>query len=66
MRHLWRPYSPRVIKDSLTHNLRVGCAHLIVDDFQTREKIYEDVNDFYKLRSAIVHGGKTEARDELG
>ncbi len=47
-------------KDSLTHKISTRIAHLITKDYQSREKIYCNIKEFYDWRSLILHGENFE------
>lgn len=41
---------------ALTHKLSCRMANLLESDFDRKIEIYENINDFYSTRSAILHG----------
>lgn len=57
---LFAPHS----QSETTHQLAFNCARFSTGDPAERERIFEDVRRFYRLRSAIVHGGSAD-QDEL-
>jgi hypothetical protein len=56
--------------EQITYRFSVRGAHLIGRDFEAKQRICSELKILYRLRSAIVHSGKTEAseanRDAIG
>ncbi len=44
----------------LSYRLRIRIAHLLEEDFDSRQEIIKTVRDLYDLRSKLVHDGKYE------
>ena len=48
------------IKTEITYQLSARVAHLLASTLDAKRSIVEQVNDLYRLRSAIVHSGKND------
>jgi hypothetical protein len=51
------------IKSEITYQLSARVAHLLAPTIDARRSIVAQVNDLYKLRSAIVHSGENEVSE---
>ena len=51
------------IKSEITYQLSARVAHLLASTIDARRSIVAQVNDLYKLRSAIVHSGEDEVSE---
>jgi hypothetical protein len=47
----------------LSYRLRIRIAHMLEEDFDSRQEIIKTVRDLYVLRSKLVHDGKYEITD---
>src|SRR5262249_29386363 len=51
-------------KTELTYRLSMRVAHLLGVDAASRREIFEDMKDFYDVRSAVVHGSKIKPKHQ--
>lgn len=51
------------IKAEITYQLSTRVAHLLASTIAAKRSIVAQVNDLYKLRSAIVHSGESEVSE---
>jgi hypothetical protein len=51
------------IKAEITYQLSARVAHLLASTIDARRSMVAQVNDLYKLRSAIVHSGENEVSE---
>jgi hypothetical protein len=51
------------VKTEITYQLGARVAHLLAQTLDARRSIVEQVNDLYRLRSAIVHSGKNDVSE---
>jgi len=51
------------VKTEITYQLSARVAHLLALTLDLRRSIAQQVNDLYRLRSAIVHSGKDEVSE---
>ncbi len=50
-------------KTEITYQLSARVAHLLAQTLHDRRSLVEQVNDLYRLRSAIVHSGKNDVSE---
>jgi hypothetical protein len=46
--------------EELTYRLRLRLAHLLGESYERRHKLYDSVSRLYRIRSEIVHSGRSE------
>ena len=51
-------------KTELTYRLSLRVAHLLGSDAASRKTLFNDIKEFYDLRSTIVHGNELKAKHE--
>lgn len=53
----------KLVKTEITYQLSARVAHLLAKTLDARRSVVEQVNDLYRLRSAIVHSGKNDVSE---
>ena len=48
----------------VTHRVAVGCAIMLNQDFEERQRMYDQVKRLYGKRSSIIHGSARKLRIE--
>jgi hypothetical protein len=51
-------------KTELTYRLSMRVAHLLGADAPSRRQLFEDMKDFYDVRSAVVHGSQIKPKHQ--
>jgi len=52
-------------KTELTYRLSMRIAHLLGPDATSRKTLFDDMKEFYDLRSTVVHGSELKPRHEM-